>query len=217
MQLCFVVFFKGCISLSSRCPWHSYSHCHGLLLGEPHREPETLPKCALPAASLHLHRAGSSSADVQDSALRLTRKNFQTKPSGKENSKVFASDFPPLPHLLPGVPGPKVTRKGLRGEKRSTRAGTGRKVSGKRCYLSLLPPTLLRSRASRCPCWHGDKWPGCGCSPCEFRPLARRRSSKSQQDWAGPCSSDLLQHPQDQQHLRCLLAGFKSTVLYASA
>lgn len=30
------------------------------------------------------------------------------------------------------------------------------------CHLSLLPPTLPRSRASRCPCWHGDKWPGCG-------------------------------------------------------
>lgn len=61
----------------------------------------TLPN-PFPAASSRLPRAGSSSADVQDSALRL---NFQHKPSGKESSKLSASHFPPVPPLIPKSPG----------------------------------------------------------------------------------------------------------------
>lgn len=66
--------------------------CHQ---ADPHRGSETLPKCALPAASSRLYGQDSSSADVQDSAVSRTRRNFQNKPSGKENSKLFPCSAAP--------------------------------------------------------------------------------------------------------------------------
>lgn len=54
------------------------------------------------------------------------------------------------------------------------------------CFLCLLPPTLPRSRAARCPRWHGDERRGSSSSPCECCPLTQHRSSKSRQERAGP-------------------------------
>lgn len=68
---------------------------------------ETLPKCALPAASSHLYRAGSSSADVQDSALRLTLRNFQNKPSGKKKKTANYSQAISLLHRAPPARRPR--------------------------------------------------------------------------------------------------------------
>lgn len=84
----------------------------------------TLPKRALPAASSHLRGARSSSADVQDSALRLPRRNFQHKPSGKENTKLFGSYFPPPPPP-PSPPQPTISKsQGRLGKDRAPEPGT---------------------------------------------------------------------------------------------
>lgn len=113
-ELC--TFVKRVCFLSSGCPWHTRKHITDPTRSEAaefNREeaqtgtwgatpgltnslcrraepPETCPSSRLGASV----RAGSSSADVRDSALRLTRRNFQNKPSGKENSKTICKLFP---------------------------------------------------------------------------------------------------------------------------